>query len=146
MKTISEELEELGTKPKLTQEAAEAQWQKFVKEYRIVGAKALAVEHLKYYLTISIMIGDAEIFDSGAGPCIKQFVAHPQNGGPKEIVYNAPNSKNMAAGGTDAATISERWCRIAASLSGHNEGQLTMWLTSNDMKLMEAIAQLFINL
>ena len=146
MKTLKDELAELGIETKLTQEVAEAQWKPFAKEYRLVGAKALAVEHLKYSLVISIMCGDAEIFTSGAGVGIKQFVSNPQNGGPKEITYNPPNSKHMAAGGTDSATLAERYCRIAASLSGHNEGQLTLWLSGNDMKVMEGIAQLFTSL
>jgi hypothetical protein len=146
MKTLKDELDELGIPTKISEETAAAQWKMFAKEYRLVGAKALAVEHLRYYLTIAIMVGDAEIMQTPAGVAIKQFVANPQNGGPKEITYNPPNSKHLAAGGTDQATLAERWCRIAASLSYHNEGQLNIWLTANDLKLMEAIAQLFINL
>ena len=144
MKTIAQELEGLGLEVKISEETALAQWQAFAREYRIVGEKAEALATSRRDLLIAIMCGDVEVQSTAAGVAIKQFVAHPQMGGPNEITYSPPNAKHMASAGTDSTTLSTKWVRIAASLSNCNEGQLTMWLTGHDFALMESVVQLFI--
>ncbi len=146
MKNISAELEALGIKHEISQETAEAQWAKLAKEYRLVGERGDAYAVNKRDFIIAIMCGDVQFEDSAAGVAIRQFVQHPQGGGPKEIVYNPPNAKTIAAGGVDAVSLATKWCRIAAALSNNNEGQLTLWLTGRDASLMEDIAQFFTSL
>lgn len=144
MNNLRQELEELGLGVQISQETAEEQWKQVAREYRIVGEKAEALSAIRRDMVIAIMCGDIQIETGAAGVSIRQFVKHPQGGGPAEIVYNPPNAKHVAAGGTDAATLATKWTRIAAALSGNTEGQLTLWLAGRDHALMESIVQLFI--
>jgi hypothetical protein len=143
MTDIRRELEELGLEVKIGQEVAEQQWQSFAREYRIVGEKAEALSSMKRDMVTAIMCGDVEMMQTAGGIAVKQWLSHRQNGAPESITYNPPNARHIASAGTDTATISTRWCRIAASLSGLNEGQLTLWLTGRDHTVMEGIVQLF---
>lgn len=143
MSGIRKELEELGLEVKISEEVAEQQWRVFAREYRIVGKKAEALEAQRRDLLVAIMCGDVEVQGTSAGVAIKQFLTHPQNGGPSEITYCPPNAKHMAAAGADMTTIGTKWLRLAAALSNTDEGRLTLWLTARDLALMESIAMLF---
>lgn len=143
MKDIAMELEELGIKPKISQEQAEEQWRKVAREYRIVGEKADSFSGHKRDMIVGIMCGDLQVEEVAGGVAIRQFVAHPGPGCPGEILYNPPGPRQIAAGGTDVATATTRWVRVAAALSGQTEGALTLWLTGHDHSVMESIVQLF---
>lgn len=143
MKDISQEFADLGIKIQISQEVAEEQWRTFAREYRVVGNKAERLDAMKRDLVTAIMAGDVEIFEDSRGVCVKQFVVRPQNGGPKEIVYGPPNTTHVARGGTDDTPLSQKWARVAASMAGKNEGELSAWLAGRDYSLMETVAQLF---
>jgi hypothetical protein len=144
-KDYSQEFKEFGIDVQVSAEVANAQWRLFVREYRIVGAKAENLSGIKDAMIPAIMAGDAEIAETDRGVVIKQFVARPQNGGPKVLTYDPPSSIHVARGGTDEVPMVKRWLRVAASLAGKNENELTNWLLGRDYSLMETIAQLFIS-
>lgn len=140
---IANELSVLGIEVKISSETAESQWKAFAREYRIVGDKAENLAGIRAAMLTAIMAGDAEIGEDARGVFVKQFVARPQNGGPKELIYNPPTATHVARGGTDDVPLVQRWLRVAASLAGKNEGELATWLHGRDYSLMEMIAQLF---
>lgn len=140
---IAQELSDLGIEVTISAETAEKQWRTFAKEYRIVGDKAENLAGIKAAMLTAIMAGDAEIGEDARGVYVKQFVARPQNNGPKELIYNPPTATHVARGGTDDVPLVQKWLRVAASLAGKNEGELSVWLCGRDYSLMETIAQLF---
>jgi hypothetical protein len=140
---IAKEFSDLGIDVQISAEVAEAQWKKFAREYRVVGLKADGLAGIKAAMISAIMAGDAEIGEDARGVFIKQFVARPQSGGPKELIYNPPSVVHVARGGTDDVALAQKWLRYAASSSGKNEGELSVWLVGRDYSLMETIAQLF---
>lgn len=137
------ELTELGLDVKISQEQAEEKWREFAREYRIIGKKAENWSALKDELITAIMIGDLELIPDPGGIAIKQWLVHRQNAAPETILYHPPNSQNLAAAGTDVATLTVRWRRIAASLARVDEGQLILWIHGQDLKMMEFVIQLF---
>lgn len=143
VKDIAQELSDLGIEVTVSHETAEAQWKMFAREYRLVGERGTAFEAIRGAMITAIMVGDAQIEECPAGVAVRQFVKHPQGGCPKEIVYNPPSTIHVARGGTDDTPLSQKWCRVAASLSGNREGDFGAWLMGRDYSLMETIAQLF---
>ncbi len=142
-KDIAQEFADLGIDVVVSQEIAEKQWGIFAREYRIVGDRAEAVKSIRSTMIAAIMAGDAEVFESESGVCIKQFIRHPRKGGPAELVYNPPTTIHVARGGTDDTPLAQKWARVAASLAGKSEGEVTAFLSGRDYSLMETIAQLF---
>lgn len=140
---LETELEAIGIKIKVSEENADKQWKTFAREYRITGVKAYSFLSEGLEIKTAIMCGDVEILEDGKGVSIIQTIRRPQADCPKKLTYAPPGVMQIAGQGTDTVTLSQKWTRIAAMCSGHNEGEFARWLYGRDRSLMETIAQLF---